>query len=99
MEGWDTYYLGANSPAQGVMQALAERDAQVLAISATMTFHLRAVENLIASVRASGRAGGVKVLVGGYPFNVEPELWRRVGADAHAADASEAVAAAEGLLG
>lgn len=99
MEGWDTYYLGANSPAQAVLQALAERDAQVLAISATMTFHLRAVENLIASVRASEQSRGVKVMVGGYPFNVEPELWRRVGADAYAADASAAVAAAEGLWG
>ncbi len=99
MGGWDTYYLGANSPAQGVLQAVAERDAQVLAVSATMTFHLRAVEDLIGAARAAARTRDVKVLVGGYPFNVEPELWRRVGADACAADASGAVAAAEGLVG
>jgi methanogenic corrinoid protein MtbC1 len=59
-----------------------------------MTFHIRAVENLIATVRASNN---VKILVGGYPFNLEPELWKRVGADAYATDASEAVAVASRL--
>jgi methanogenic corrinoid protein MtbC1 len=97
LEGWDTYYLGANSPTQAILQALAERKAHALAVSATMTFHLRAVEELVAAVRASDEFRGVKMLVGGYPFNVEPELWRRVGADAYAADAAGAVAAVERL--
>jgi methanogenic corrinoid protein MtbC1 len=97
MEGWDTYYLGANSPTPAIVQALAERKAHVLAVSVTMTFHIRAVEELVAAVRASEAVRAVKIMVGGYPFNVEPELWRRVGADAYAPDASEAVAVAEGL--
>jgi len=94
MEGWDTYYLGANSPTAAIVQAIADRRADILAVSATMTFHIRAVENLIAAVRASADSNSVKVLVGGYPFNVEPELWKRVGADGYAADASEAIAVA-----
>ncbi|HEY0079596.1 MAG TPA: cobalamin-dependent protein [Pyrinomonadaceae bacterium] len=97
MEGWDTYYLGANSPTAAILQALAERRADALAISATMTFHIRPVENLIAAVRASQDLHAVKILVGGYPFNIEPELWKRVGADAYAADASEAVEMASRL--
>jgi methanogenic corrinoid protein MtbC1 len=92
MEGWDTYYLGANSPTAAIVQAIADRRADILAVSATMTFHIRAVENLIATVRASADSTSIKVLVGGYPFNVEPELWKRVGADGYAADASEAIA-------
>jgi MerR family transcriptional regulator, light-induced transcriptional regulator len=97
MEGWDTYYLGANSPTTAIVQAIADRGADLLAVSATMTFHIRAVESLIATVRTSVRSNDVKVLVGGYPFNLEPELWKRVGADAYAADASEAVAVASRL--
>jgi methanogenic corrinoid protein MtbC1 len=97
MEGWDTYYLGANSPTAAIVQAVADRRADLLAVSATMTFHIRAVESLITAVRASVSSNGVKVLVGGYPFNLEPELWKRVGADAYAADASEAVAVASRL--
>jgi methanogenic corrinoid protein MtbC1 len=97
MEGWDTYYLGANSPFEAVVQAIADRGAQLLAVSATMVFHIRVVEELIARVRASTGANTVKILVGGYPFNIEPELWKRVGADAFAVDAAEAVAAANRL--
>jgi methanogenic corrinoid protein MtbC1 len=97
MEGWDTYYLGANCPTNAILQALSDRRADVLAVSATMTFHIRAVEHLIAAVRAAENLKAVKILVGGYPFNVEPELWKRVGADAYAADASEAVASASRL--
>jgi methanogenic corrinoid protein MtbC1 len=73
MEGWDTYYLGANSPFEAVVQAIADRGAQLLAVSVTMVFHLRVVEELIARVRASTGANTVKILVGGYPFNIEPE--------------------------
>jgi methanogenic corrinoid protein MtbC1 len=97
MEGWDTYYLGANCPTNSILQALRDRRADVLAVSATMTFHIRAVENLIAAVRASEELKAVKIMVGGYPFNIEPELWKRVGADAYAADAADAVASASGL--
>jgi MerR family transcriptional regulator, light-induced transcriptional regulator len=97
MEGWDTYYLGANSPATAIVQAIADRGADVLAVSATMTFHIRAVEKLISAVRASAETNTVKIMVGGYPFNIEPELWKRVGADAYAADAAEAIAVASRL--
>ncbi|MDH7571448.1 MAG: cobalamin-dependent protein, partial [Armatimonadota bacterium] len=79
MEGWDTYYLGANTPADSVVRAVADRRAHVLAISATMTFHLGRVADLVAAVRSA--TTGVKILVGGYPFNVSENLWRQVGAD------------------
>ena len=91
MEGWDTYYLGANTPAASVVQAVVERKAQVLGISATMTFHLRAVEELITLARKTAGAGDTKIIVGGYTFNLEPGLWRQLGADLYAADAQQAV--------
>lgn len=91
MEGWDTYYLGANSPAESIVQVAAERNAQVLGISATMTFHLRAVEALITLVRKRAPLGGIKIIVGGYPFLLDPDLWRQLGADLYAADAQQAI--------
>lgn len=98
MEGWDTFYLGANTPAPSVIRTLVDRKADVLAVSATMGFHVRAVAELIAAVRA-GSANGVKVIVGGYPFNIDSDLWRRVGADGSAPDALASVALAEQLAG
>lgn len=91
MEGWDTYYLGANTPAASVAQAMVERKAQVLGISATMASHLRAVEDLITLARKTAGAGDTKIIVGGYVFDLEPGLWRQVGADFYAADAQRAV--------
>jgi methanogenic corrinoid protein MtbC1 len=99
MEGWNTVYLGADTPTPSLLQMVAERQVDVLAVSATLTSHISRVASLIAAVRGTEAGRQVKVLVGGYPFNVDPELWRRVGADAYARDAQEAVETAERLAG
>ncbi len=98
MAGWDTYYLGANTPAESVVQATAARQADVLGISATMTFHVQVVADMIDRVRAGEGGDRVQILVGGYPFNVAPDLWRKVGADGSAGDAQQAVTVANRLL-
>ncbi len=99
MEGWDTYFMGANTPLPSILQTVKERQADLLAISATMTFHVRGVHELIAAVRALDGGRRVPIIVGGYPFNVSPQLWRTVGADGYAPDAQEAVAVATKLVG
>jgi len=98
MEGWSTFYLGANTPTESLIQTLAERKAEILGISATMTFHVQAVAELIRATRATEIGKRVKILVGGYPFNVAPTLWQEVGADVYARDAREAVKLANQLL-
>lgn len=98
MEGWDTYYLGGNVPIASIVRTLDEQKVDILAISATITFHVKTVGNLIQAVRAAPLPKPVKILVGGYPFNVEPELWRQVGADGWARSAQEAVATANALI-
>jgi methanogenic corrinoid protein MtbC1 len=97
MAGWDTFYLGANTPAASIVQTLVERKADMLGISATMTFNITALVELISLVRASEACRQVKILVGGYPFNVEPTLWQQVGADAYVSDASAAISTANSL--
>jgi methanogenic corrinoid protein MtbC1 len=97
MDGWNTYYLGANTPAQAVVDAVVQHQAQVLAISATISSHLRGVEELIRLVRAHPACRDVKILVGGYPFIVAPDLWKRLGADGTAANAEEAITLAGAL--
>ncbi len=97
MEGWDTFYLGANTPTPDLVRTLVDRRADVLAVSATMSFHVRAVTGLIAAVRAE-MGDSIKVLVGGYPFNIDPDLWRRIGADGSAGNAAEAIELAGRLV-
>jgi methanogenic corrinoid protein MtbC1 len=91
MDGWDTYFCGANVPHVGVMQTVAERSADVLAVSVTMGYHLHSLQELIEEIRADARGTPVRVMVGGHPFGVDPALWQTVGADGTAVDADGAV--------
>lgn len=91
LAGWSTYYLGANTPNAGVIASIVEHKAEVLAVSATISYHVEAVRTLISAVREHAEAGRVTILVGGYPFMQDPALWKNVGADGAARDAREAV--------
>lgn len=97
MDGWDAYFMGANTPLPSILQTVKERRADLLAISATITSHVRGVAELIAAVREMYGGGRLPVMVGGYPFNVAPQLWRTIGADGYAADAQEALTVAAKL--
>jgi methanogenic corrinoid protein MtbC1 len=98
LDGWNTFYLGANTPASSIMQTIADRHADIIAISATMTFHVRTTERLIDAIRANPASKDVKILIGGYPFNKVRDLWKRVGADGYAVDAQDAVRVANTLM-
>ncbi len=98
MEGWNTFYLGANTPHSSVIATIVERNAEVLAISATISYHVEAVRDLISAVRRDPAVSRVTILAGGYPFNQDPELWRKVGADGSAADAQQAIALANEIV-
>ena len=99
MEGWNTFYLGANTPAADIVKTLVAHRADALALSATITFHIQAVAHVIAEVRSSEICKDVKVVVGGYPFNVAPDLWKKIGADGYAVDALSALSVVNTLLG
>ncbi len=98
LDGWDTIYLGANTPVPSILQTVREQQADVLAISATIAPHLRSVEELIQQVRAAPDCSEVKIIVGGHPFNVVPQIWRQLGADGCAHDAATSVALANSLV-
>jgi len=97
MEGWDTMYLGADTPTDSLIETVQARNPDVLAISAAMTFNIAAVTELVRRVRDAS-PGKPKILVGGRPFNMSKELWKRTAADGYAGDALEAVRVGEALL-
>jgi methanogenic corrinoid protein MtbC1 len=98
MDGWDVYPVGANTPAKSILAAVRERKADVVALSVTMPFRLAELRYLIRSLREGKDTAPVKILVGGHPFAVLPDLGKLVGADAVAMGAEEAVAAADRLI-
>ncbi|PKU26604.1 cobalamin B12-binding domain protein [Telmatospirillum siberiense] len=98
LEGWDTKFLGANVPPEAVVVLADQVRASVVAVSAMIATNVPAVAAQVIMLRAGPGGRGRKILVGGYPFNVDKDLWRRVGADGTAPDGRLAVMEANRLL-
>jgi methanogenic corrinoid protein MtbC1 len=96
--GWDTYYMGANTPDSSIIQAIERTKPHILALSATMPFHQSNLKRTIATVRASDPDDRVKIIVGGHALNTSKELWQQLGADGYASNAEEAVIVADKFL-
>jgi MerR family transcriptional regulator, light-induced transcriptional regulator len=90
-DGWDVLYLGAVTPPEEVARMAARdgRPADVVALSAALPERLPHVAEACAALRALDPAPFV--LVGGQAFGGDAERALRLGADAFAADAAEAV--------
>ncbi len=98
MEGWDTCFLGANTPRDSIIETIRAQKANLLALSVSHPMLVGEVESIIATIRSEKDLSHVKVLVGGAPFNEEVNLWHAIGADGCAKDADEAVRLANSLI-
>lgn len=98
MDDWNVYYTGANTPVKCILEAVRDQKADAVALSITMPSRLPKVQYLIRSLRADAATAHIKIIIGGYPFNILPDLWKQVGADAYATGADDAVAAANRLM-
>jgi MerR family transcriptional regulator, light-induced transcriptional regulator len=97
LNGWDTFYLGANMPDADILKSLEKYQAQVLAISITMIEKVDDAWKLIEKIRAS-KNNKIKVIVGGPPFNLIPDLWKKIGADGCESSAWAAASKIDALL-
>lgn len=91
MNGWDAVYLGASIPVKEIVTLVELEKPEVLALSVTIAPNLPKASALIGALRGNPRCDDTKIIVGGYPFNNCPGLWRRIGADACARDAAAAM--------
>jgi len=98
MDGWDTYYMGSNMPDTQLIQSLADYEADLLAISVTLPIHIGKVKSLIELIRERSDLKHLKIMAGGYPFAIIPDLQMRIGADATAMSAAQAVETANTLV-
>lgn len=98
MEGWDCDYIGADAPTDDVLDLLEKGPPDLIALSATMAPQVSAVRDFVKAARGRAALQAIPILVGGAPFNVSRDLWRRVGADGSASDAEGAVGEARALV-
>lgn len=96
--GWQTTYLGANVPADDMIEHMRLVKPKVVAISLAMPYNLLEARGLVERIRESDTLRPTKVMVGGLAFNCNPEMWKNMGADGYAPDAAKAVDLAGRLL-
>jgi methanogenic corrinoid protein MtbC1 len=96
MEGWDTYYLGANTPNESILETVKDIKPDILAISASINFNVNNMAELIKYLRE--QPINVKILIGGRPFTISPDLWKKMGADGCATNALDALNIATNLI-
>lgn len=99
MSGWKVIALGANTPTGAVTDAVRDFGCDLIALSASMTLHVRRTAEAIQSIKAHPDCEGIPILVGGRPFTVVEDLWEVVGADGCARDAAEASQVGARLVG
>jgi methanogenic corrinoid protein MtbC1 len=97
LEGWRSIYLGADVPKSDLPAMLDVFEADLLLLGSTLSTHIEPAAQAIAIVREQVDRP-VKIMVGGAAFDELPELWEKLGADAYAADADQALAAAAAML-
>jgi len=94
--GFQVTDLGVDVAPEKYVEAVKEKQPQILAMSALLTTTMPNMKAVIEAVKEAG-LDGVKVIVGGAP--VTKEFADQIGADGYAADAGSAVDLATDLIG
>lgn len=97
LQGWRSIYLGADVPTTDLPAMLDVFQADLLLLGSTLSVHIESAAEAIAAVRDQVDRS-VKIMVGGAAFDEVPGLWEKLGADAYAANADQALEKAARFL-
>jgi MerR family transcriptional regulator, light-induced transcriptional regulator len=102
-EGWQVDCLGANMPTVDLVEhavdEMGRQQFHLIALSASTGLAVRAIAGAIEALRAASPESRTPVMVGGGVFALVPDLWKVVGADRCATNASDSVRVARALVG
>jgi corrinoid protein of di/trimethylamine methyltransferase len=93
--GFEVIDLGADVAPEKFVNAVKERGAKIVALSALLTVTMGSMKTTIQALKDAGLREGVKVMVGGAP--VTEQFAEEIGADGYSENASSAVALARRL--
>ena len=95
--GFDVHYLGIDIPAEKFVEAVRERKADIVALSALLTVTSAEDKKVIQLLTDAGLREQVKVMVGGGAINAD--FAARIGADGYEPAAPGAVELAKAFVG
>lgn len=90
--GFEVIDLGVNVSPEKFVEAVREKNADIVALSALLTTTMPSMKTTVDSLKAAGLRDKVKIMVGGAP--VTPKFAQEIGADACSENAVGAVAIA-----
>ncbi len=99
LRGWDTHFYGANTPTQDLLETIRMNRPDIVAVGATLASQLPPLVNFVKLMRKDPDTKQIPILVGGAAFWGHEDLWKEMGADGFATDATSAVALANELTG
>ena len=94
--GFDVVDLGVDVPAENFANAIEEKQANILGLSALLTSSMDEMKKVIETVEKRGLRNRVKIVVGGRPLT--REFAKEIGADGYAKDAVEGVKVIKDLV-
>jgi len=95
--GFEVYDLGRDIPTEKFIEKAEEVGADIIGTSALLTTTMEGQKKLELALKKAGLKSKYKTMIGGAPVT---QRWAdRIGADAYAEDAGEAVKKAKKLLG
>lgn len=97
MAGYDVVFAGASVPTDDLIALVKSAAPSMVALSASLSFHLPALRHAVARLRAEV-APALPIAVGGHAFSWSTEATSRLGVDVHAADAEALVVAIDAFF-
>lgn len=98
MSGFEAQLLGANVPTDSLVARAAQSRPDLIALSASLSFHIPALRAAVARLREALGAS-LPILIGGRAVLWAPGIEEQLGVPPAAKDAREMVAAARAILG
>jgi 5-methyltetrahydrofolate--homocysteine methyltransferase len=95
--GFEVLDLGADVAPEKFIEAVKDRNANIVCLSALLTVTMPAMRTTIDALKRAGVREQVKIMVGGAP--VTSQFAEEIGADGYSDSASSAVALARNLIG
>ncbi len=95
--GFEIIDLGIDAAPEKFVDAVQNRGADVIALSALLTTTMPNMKNVVEALKQSGVRDRVRVIIGGAPVN--QAYADQIGADGYAPDASSAVRKVRELMG
>jgi methanogenic corrinoid protein MtbC1 len=96
LHGWNSVFFGSNTPTESVLHFIERNDVDLLAIGATLPPNLVEMQRLIDLTRQA--VPDLPIIVGGKAISGNIELAKKLGADATAFSAKDAVRKGEEIV-